>query len=163
MDALVIEAQLPPVQFRLWGREGGRLSEGRLGIDVKIAVVRMLLAEVVARLNLRRVPGQDLLQFFDEFLQVAAGEFSAEPKDQSWYLVHGGASLGNLASSVHQVLRRETSPPFSFPIKPDPARLARCPQPSKSTTTSLEAGGERRNRCSPQSIQRITGLKPRSF
>jgi hypothetical protein len=150
VEALVIEAQLPPVQFRPWGREGGRLSEGRLGIDVKIAVVRMLLAEVVARLNLRLAPGQDLLQFLDELLQIAAGEFSAEPKDQSWYLAHGGESLRNLASSANEGLRRETSPLSSFQIKPHPACSALRLASSQATPIRSKPGGESRHRCSAQ-------------
>jgi hypothetical protein len=163
LDALVIGTQLPPVQGGRGGRGARWLGQGRLGINVKIAVVRMLLAEVVARLNLRLAPGQDLLQFLDEFLQIRAGEFSAEPKDQSWYLAHGGESLGNPASSANEVLRGETSPLSSFPIKSHLAHSALRPEPSKSTPSRSKPGGESRNRCPAQSIQRTTGLKMRNF
>jgi hypothetical protein len=96
-------------------------------------------------------------------LQIRAGEFSAEPKDQSWYLAHGGGSLGNLASSANEVLRRETSPLSSFPIKSHLAHSALRPEPSKSTPIRSKPGGESRNRCPAQSIQRTTGLKMRNF
>jgi hypothetical protein len=156
VEALVIEAQLLPVQLRPCGREGGWLRKRRLGIDIKIAVVRMLLAEVVAGMNCRPVPGQHLLQLLDEFLQIAAGEFSAEPKDQSWYLAHGGESLRNLVSSAHQGLRRETSPPFSFPVKPYPTRSALQLGRSTSTPIRSKAGGESRDPSSPQQVKQLS-------
>jgi hypothetical protein len=124
-----------------------------VGIGVKIAVVRVLLAEVVARMNRRFMPRQHLLQLLDERFEVGAGEFSAELKDQSWYLAHGGESLGNLASSANKDLRRETSPLSSFLVKPDPARSASRPRQAQQPTIRSEPRGESRNRCSAQSIQ----------
>ena len=83
-------------------------------------VVRMLLAEVVARLNLGLALGEDLLQLLDQLLQLCSSKFFAEPKDQACYVGHGGEPLGNLAGSLHVVLgiKRETPPPFSFSVKP---------------------------------------------
>jgi hypothetical protein len=156
LEALVLAPQLPPVQFRRWGRGSRRLPERRLGIDVKIAVVRMLLAEVVARLNLRLAPRQYLLQLLDEFLQIGAGEFSAEPKHQSWYLAHGGESLRNPAGSANQGLRRETSPLFSSPIKPHRTHSALRLEPSISTPIRSKAGGESRNPSFPQQVKELS-------
>jgi hypothetical protein len=55
----------------------------------------MLLAKVVAGLRLGLTAGENLFQFVDELLQFLASKFTAEPKRQSWYLAHGGDSLGN--------------------------------------------------------------------
>ena len=96
--ALVLSQQLPPVQGA--GGRRGWLGQGGQRIDVEIAVVRMLLAKIIARLRLGLTAGEDLLQLLDEFLQILAGKFSAEPKHQSWYVAHGGESLGNLAGSL---------------------------------------------------------------
>ena len=96
--ALKLFAQLPPVESA-GGR--GRLSEGRLGIHGEVAVMRMLLAKVIARLRLRLGVGEDSLQLLDERLQILAGKFPAEPKHETWYVAHGGESLGNLAGSLH--------------------------------------------------------------
>jgi hypothetical protein len=76
----------------------------------------MLLAEVVARLKLGFAPSQDLLQLRDEVFEVLAGKFLTEPKHQSWYLAHGGESLGNLAGSRWVISERETSPPFLLAV-----------------------------------------------
>ncbi len=54
-----LHTQLLPVQSGLRRREGGRLGQGSLGIDVEIAVVRVLLAKVVAGMDLGFVPGED--------------------------------------------------------------------------------------------------------
>jgi hypothetical protein len=80
----------------------------------------MLLAEVVARLNLGLALGEDLLQLLDQLLQLCSSKFFAERKDQACYVGHGGEPLGNLAGSLHVVLgiKRETPPPFSFSVKP---------------------------------------------
>jgi hypothetical protein len=77
----------------------------------------MLLAEVVARLRLGLTPGENLLQFVDELLQVLAGKFPAQPKYQSWYLAHGGDSLRNLAGSWKDAWKKESPPPFLFAVK----------------------------------------------
>lgn len=73
MLALILSTQLPPVQGRRSWRGGRRLGQGSAGIDVEIAIVRMLLAEVVARLRLGLTSGENLLQLLDEFLQILAG------------------------------------------------------------------------------------------
>ena len=96
--ALVLNQQLPPIQSAAGRR--GRLGQGGQGIDVEVAIVRMLLAKVVAGLRLGLTPGENRLQLLDQFLQILAGKFSAEPKHPSWYVAHGGESLGNLAGSL---------------------------------------------------------------
>jgi hypothetical protein len=82
----------------------------------EIAVVRMLLTEVVARLNLGLALGEDLLQLPDRLLQLCSSKLFAEPKDQACYVGHGGEPLAILAGSLHAALgiKRETPPPFSF-------------------------------------------------
>jgi hypothetical protein len=100
MLALILSTQLLPVQGRDSRRRHGGLSQRGLGINVKVAVVRMLLAKVVARLRFGLTPGENLLQLLDKFLQILAGKFPTEPKHQAWYAAHGGESLGNLAGSL---------------------------------------------------------------
>lgn len=147
--ALVIGAQLPPVQLGLGRGDRGRLGERRLRIDVEIAIVRMLLAEVVAGMDFGFTSREDLLQCLDEVLQIRAGEFSAEPKDQSCYLAHGGASLGNRASSPSGDFRKETTPPFPFLSKPQPAHFALRPGRPNPKAMWSKSGGESRNSASP--------------
>ncbi|MGH9444379.1 MAG: hypothetical protein ACRD3O_01355 [Terriglobia bacterium] len=53
-----------------------------MGINVKIAVVRMLLAKVVAGMDLGFVSGPHLAQRLDEGVDLGVGEFSAKPRDQ---------------------------------------------------------------------------------
>ena len=163
MLTLILSAQLLPVQGGRSGRDGRQLGQGSAGIDVEIAIVRMLLAEVVARLRFGLSSGEDLLQLLDEFLQILTSKFPAEPKYQAWYAAHGGESLGNLAGSLNKVLRRETSPLSSFPIKSEPASLALSCEYPESTLTPLSAGGESRYRCSTQKIQRVVSLNTGSF
>ena len=103
--ALVLNQQLPPVQSA--GGRRGRLPQGSQRIDVEIAIVWMLLAKVVARFRLGLTPGENLLQLIDQLLQILAGKFPTEPKYESWYLAHGGESLGNLAGSLHGELGKE--------------------------------------------------------
>ena len=172
VGALVVGAQRLPVQGGLWGRDGRRLSQGRLGIDVKVAVVRMLLAKVVAGLRLGLTPGENLLQLMDKLLQVLAGKFPTKPKHQSWYAAHGGESLGNLAGSWKgdlQNLPRETPPPFLFPVKCDGASSVlkpECGKPSCLTNgprLTTPAGGRKQKCQLPPPTQQITGLKKESF
>ncbi len=111
--ALVLNQQLPPVQSA--GGRRGRLPQGSQRIDVEIAIVRMLLAKVVARLGLGLMPGENLLQLIDKLLQILANKFPTEPKYESWYLAHGGESLGNLAGSLHGELgKRDFTAFFVF-------------------------------------------------
>ena len=130
--SLVLGTQLLPVQSGLRRRDGRRLSPGSQGIDVKIAIVGMLLAEVVARLDLGLVPGEDLLKLVDKVLQFGAGKFSAQPKDQACYVTHGGWSPRNRASSLNEDSRTETQPLFTSCVKPLPSlspklwKLTRC-------------------------------------
>jgi hypothetical protein len=100
MPLVIAGTQLLPVQGGLGRRSRGGLSQRSLGINVKIAVVWMLLAKIVAGMNLGFASGEDLLQLLDEVLQVLASKFPAEPKHQTCYLTHGGESLGNRAGSL---------------------------------------------------------------
>ena len=84
MVSLILSTQLLPVQARRGSRDGRRLGERRQGIDVEIAIVRMLLAKIVAGLRLGLTPGENLLQLMDKLLQVLAGKFPTEPKHQLW-------------------------------------------------------------------------------
>jgi len=163
MLTLILSAQLLPVQGGRRGRDGRWLGQGSAGIDVEIAIVRMLLAEVVARLRFGLSSGEDLLQLLDQFLQILTSKLSAEPKYQAWYAAHGGESLGNLAGSLNQVLRRETSPLSLFPIKSEPTPLAWNCEHLESTLIPPRAGGESRYRCSAQSIQQVVSLKTGNF
>jgi len=157
--ALVLAEQLPPVQS---GGGRGRLSEGSTRINGKVAIVGMLLAEVVAGLRLGLTAGEDRLQLGDEFLQILTGKLSAEPKYQSWYVAHGGESLGNLAGSYGDV-ERETSPPFCWAVKPPKAgrngRPAGCP----TWLRSMHKGGERRNANFPKRLKGLPALRFKIF
>ena len=108
--ALVLNQQLPPVQSA--GGRRGQLPPGSPRIDVEIAIVRMLLAKVVAQWGLGLTPGENLLQLIDQLLPILAGKFPTEPKYESWYLAHGGESLGNLAGSLHGEMGKRDSPAF---------------------------------------------------
>jgi hypothetical protein len=120
----------------------------------------MLLAEVVARLRLRLTPGENLLEFVDELLQVLAGEFPAQPKRQSCYLVHGGDSLGNLVGSRKDVWEKESPPPFLLAVKSRSsstlkAKWGKPPcRPHRPRLTA--AGGESKNRSIPQKFNRLS-------
>ena len=158
MLALILSTQLLPVQGGL--RRRGGLSQRGLGIDVEIAVVRMLLAEVVARLRLGLTSGEDLLELFDKVLQVLASKFSAEPKYQSWYAAHGGESLGNLAGSLKGDLgkrdftafftRRQLPPQKLQPDRRQASRLTNGPQ------LTAPPGGESRNAGFSHEFNRIS-------
>ena len=117
MVLLILSAQLLPVQGRGGRRERGRLGQGGQRIDVEGAIVGMLLAKVVAGLRLGLTAGENLFEFVDEVLQFLAGKFPAEPKHQSWYLAHGGDSLGNRVGSWKVGVERESPPPFLFAVK----------------------------------------------
>ena len=168
MLALILSTQLLPVQGGLGRRRGG-LSQRGLGIDVEIAVVRMLLAEVVARLRLGLTSGEDLLQLLDKFLQILAGKFPAEPKYQSWYLAHGGDSLRNLVGSWKVGLQRESPPPFLLGVKSDrePSTLrpawGKPPCLPKSTPAHRGRRGRKQKWQHPPPIQQIIGLQKGSF
>jgi hypothetical protein len=75
MLAKILSRQLLPVQGGRGRWRGGRLGQGSVVINVEMAIVRMLLAEVVAQLRLGLSSGEDLLQLVDKFLQVLAGKF----------------------------------------------------------------------------------------
>jgi hypothetical protein len=134
MPVLITVTQLLPVQGGLGRRRRGGLSERGLGINVKIAVVRMLLAKIVAGMEFGFVPGEDLLQLLDEVLQVLASKFPAEPKHQTCYLTHGGESLGNLVGSLKGDLGKRDFTAFFTRRQPLPRKFPpECTQPPRLT------------------------------
>ena len=167
MLALILSTQLPPVQGRRSWRGGRRLGQGSAGIDVEIAIVRMLLAEVVARLKLGFAPSQDLLQLRDEVFEVLAGKFPTEPKHQTCYLAHGGESLGNLAGSLMADFRKRDFTAFFACRQLLPREFQpECGKPSWLTNRprlTTSAGG-RNQKCQflPRTQQNI-GLRKESF
>jgi len=163
MPVLITVTQLLPVQSGLGRRSGGGLNQRGLGIDVKIAVVRMLLAKIVARLRFGLSSGENLLQLLDKFLQILASKFPAKPKYQSWYAAHGGESLGNLAGSLKGDLGKRDFTAFlllqSSPIvQPDSA-----PQTNQNNRSVTQSRGRNRKYQLPSSFQQIIALKKRSF
>jgi hypothetical protein len=163
MPLLIAVTQLQPVPGGLRRRRRGGLNQRGLGIDVKIAVVRMLLAEVVARLRLGLSSGENLLQFSNELLQVLASKFPAEPKHQTCYLTHGGESLGNLAGSLKGDFGKRDFTAFlllqSSPIaQPDSA-----PQTNQTNRRVTQSRGRNQKYQIPPSFQQIIALKKRSF
>jgi len=163
MPLLIAVTQLLPVQGGLGRRRRGGLKQRGLGIDVEIAVVRMLLAKIVAGMNLGLSPGEDLLQLLDEILQVLASKFPAEPKHQTCYLTHGGESLGNLAGSLQGDLGKRDFTAFlllqSSPIaQPDSAS-----QTHQTNRRVTQSRGRNQKYQLPPSSQQIIALKKRSF
>jgi hypothetical protein len=167
MPVLIAVTQLLPVQDGLGRRRRGGLSQRGLGIDVEIAVVRMLLAKIIAGMNLGFVPGEDLLQLLDEVLQILASKFPAEPKHQTCYLTHGGESLGNLAGSLKGDLEKRDFTAFFTRRQPLPHKFQpECTQPSRFTpgpTLTAPARGRKQKRQLPPSFQQIIALKKESF
>jgi hypothetical protein len=163
MPLLIAVTQLLPVQGGLGRRRRGGLNQRGLGIDAKIAVVRMLLAKIVAGMNLGLAPGEDLLQLLNEVLQVLASKFPAEPKHQTCYLTHGGESLGNLAGSLQGDLGKRDFTAFlllpSSPIaQPDSAS-----QTNQTNRRVTQSRGRNQKYQLPPSFQQIIALKKRSF
>jgi len=166
--SLILSSQLLPVQGRGGRSQGRRLSQGDQRINVEIAIVGMLLAEVVARLRLGLTPGENLLEFVDELLQVLAGKFPAQPKYQSWYLAHGGDSLRDLAGSWKDTWEKESPPPFLFAVKSGRRNSTLKPKWGKppclpNRPRFIVAGGRKQKRQHPPAIQQITRLKKRNF
>ena len=161
MLALILGTQLLPVQGGGRRSLGGGLGQGSQRVDVEIAIVGMLLAKVVAGLRLGLTPGENLLQFVDELLQILARKFPAKPKYQSWYAAHGGDSLGNLAGSSKVGLEKESSPPFLFAVKSDRGTSTFQPEwasclAHKSNRLSAPTRGESRNASIPQNFNRLS-------
>ncbi len=126
-------AQLLPVERGLRSTQGRRLSEGSLGVDVETAVMRMLLAKVIARSDLRLALGKNLLKLTDEVLQFSAGKFLTKPKHKACYFVHGGWSPRHRASSLNEDSRMETQPLFTSSVKPYSALPSSSPKLWKLT------------------------------
>jgi hypothetical protein len=123
----------------------------------------MLLAKIVAGLNLRFASGQDLLQLLDEISQVLAGKFPAEPKHQSCYLAHGGESLGNLAGSLDGDLgKRDFTAFLVLRSSPNP-RLHSALQACKIQRTAARGRGIKHKSLLPAAIQPIIGIKKTGF
>ena len=167
MLALILSTQLLPVQAGRGGWWGGRLSQGSVGIDVEIAIVRMLLAEVVARLRLGLSSGENLLQLLDEFLQILAGKFPTEPKYQAWYAAHGGESLGNLAGSLTSGLGKRDFTAFFSRRQPHRRSFSLSPAPPPRFTDQARlttpARGRKQKCLLLPRIQQNMGLMKESF
>jgi hypothetical protein len=167
MLAQILSTQLLPVEGGRSCQGAGGRGQGRTRIDVKIAVVRMLLAEVIARLRLGLTSDENLLQLLDKLLQVLAGKFPTEPKYQSWYAAHGGESLGNLAGSLMGDFAKRDFTAFFACRQLRPRKLPpECGKPSWLTNRprlTTPAGG-RNQKCQflPR-IQQNIGLKKEIF
>jgi hypothetical protein len=116
----------------------------------------MLLAKVVAGLRLGLTPGENLLEFADELLQVLTGKFAAEPKNQSWYRAHGGESLGNLAGSRQGDFGKRDSTAFLFLRSSPNPQPGSAPQACKIQRSSPEARGESTNPSFPQPFNELS-------
>ena len=163
MPLLIALTQLPPVLEGLGKRGGGGLSQRGLGIDVEIAVVRMLLAKIVAGMKLGFVPSQHLLQLLDEVLQVLASKFPAEPKHQTCYLAHGGESLGNLAGSLTNGFgKRDFTAFLLFQSSPTPSPHSE-PQATQINHRRTRSRGRKQKCQLPPSFQQIIALTKDSF
>jgi hypothetical protein len=79
-------------------------------------------------------PRGNLRRLLDELPQVLAGKFSAEPKHQACHLAQGEVSLEKLADSLKDDLRRQSPPPSSFFLKPDPRLCPSSPERSPSSS-----------------------------
>jgi len=165
--ALVLSPQLSPVQSA--GGCRGRLRPGGQRIDVEIAIVRMLLAKVIARLRLGLTAGENVLQLSDELLQILASKFSAEPKHQSWYLAHGGEPLGNLAGSWQgEMGKRDFTAFFSFRQVPAGNYVRKQARDKLFSARALSPthhpqGGRKQKTQHPKSIQWVIYLKDQNF
>jgi hypothetical protein len=116
----------------------------------------MLLAKIVAGMNLGFVPSKDLLQLLDEVLQVWARKFPAEPKNQSWYRAHGGESLGNLAGSRQGDFAKRDSTAFWCP-RSSPIPQSGSPlQPCKTQRSIAQNRGESRIAGFPQQFNELS-------
>jgi hypothetical protein len=149
MLALILSTQLLPIRVRLGWWRGGRLEQGRAGIDLEIAIVRMLLAEVVAGLRFGLTSGENRLQLLDKLLQVLASKFPTKAKHQSWYAAHGGESLGNLAGSPTRGFGKRDFTAFAASCQPhrgSSSLSAARPLQSQIDPDSVRSqGGESRN------------------
>jgi hypothetical protein len=162
MLLLIAVTQLLPVQGGPARRRSGGLSQRGLRIDVEIAVVRMLLAKIVARLRLGLSPGEDLLQLVDKFLQVLAGKFPTEPKYQAWYAAHGGESLGNLAGSLEGDFAKRDYTAFLLLRSSPNAQPGSAPQACKIQHRVARSRGRKQKAQLPSVIQRIIGSRKRT-
>ena len=163
----ILSTQLLPVQAGLDRWRSRRLGQGSAGIDVEIAIMRVLLAEVVARLRFGLSSGENLLQLLDQLLQVLASKISAEPKHQRCYLTHGGESLGNLAGSLYSDLdKRDFTAFFTLrqlpPRKFEPDSTQPSPSRREPRLTTPARGRKRKCQLLPRTQQNI-GLNKENF
>jgi len=120
MGFLVGGTQLLPVQRGRGGKRLGGLSQGSLGIDIEIAIVRMLLAEIIAGSNLGSPLRENLLELTEDLFQFLTGKLFTKPQHKSCYFAQGGGSPWNLVGSFDSFQRKETSPPLAFSVKRNP-------------------------------------------
>jgi hypothetical protein len=132
----------------------------------------MLLAKIIAGMNLGLVPEENLLQLLDEVLQVLVGKFPAEPKHQTCYLAHGGEPLGNPASSLKGGIGKRDS--TAFFVSRQPRSRNSPPSPSAASHFRWQInlsspglgglkGGESKTACLAKAVQQISGLRKESF
>jgi hypothetical protein len=95
----------------------GRLSQGSPGIDIEIAIMRMLLAEIIAGSNLGFPLRENLLELTDDLFQFLTGKVFTKPQHKSCYFAQGGGSPWNWTGSFDSLQKRETSPPLAFSVK----------------------------------------------
>ena len=128
MSFLVGGTQLLPVQCGPGGKRLGRLGQGSQGIDIEIAVMRVLLAKIIAGWNLGFAFGENLPQLANDLFQFLTRKLFAKPQHKSCYFAQGGGSPWNLAGSFDSFQSKETSPPLVFPVKRNPSLPSARPQ-----------------------------------
>ena len=124
---LVSGTQLLPVQGGPRRQDGGRLGQGSQGIDIEIAVMGVLLAEIIAGWNFGFAFRENLLELTNDLFQFLPGKLFAKPQHKSCYFAQGGGSPWNLTGSFDSPQRKETSPPLPFPVKWNPSLLPGLP------------------------------------
>lgn len=121
MSFLVGGAQLLPVQRGRGGKGLGGLSQGSPGIDIEMAIMRMLLAEIIAGSNLGFPLRENLLELAEDLFQFLTGKLFTKPQHKSCYFAQGGGSPWNLVGSFDSLQRKETSLPLAFSVKRNPS------------------------------------------
>src|ERR1700757_2727423 len=114
---LVADTQLLPVQRGRSWMGLGRLSQGSPGIDIEIAIMRMLLAEIIAGSNLGFPLRENLLELTEDLFQFLTGKGFTKPQHKSCYFAQGGGSPWNWTGSFDSLQKRETAPPLAFSVK----------------------------------------------
>ncbi len=133
------------------------------GIDIEIAIVRMLLAEVITGMHRGVAPGQDLLQLLDRILQVIGGKFSAGPQHQRYYLAHGGGSLENLGGCLKGGSGKKHSTVFFIPGSSTIPQSCSAYQACKIHRSAAQSRGSKQKYRFPSAVQQIIGSRKEMF